>query len=134
MHKVLYPVAVYLIPLILISVLNMRILTYIALSNRLHSSATLKSNNNCNNNHQQQQQCLIKQNSNNNGIIHHGNNNNNCNGCNLNNATTSCSNRPFLSQKLQIGHKQRMAKERRSVMLLISIVLLFFLCHTGKIL
>uniref|UniRef100_A0A915DA03 G-protein coupled receptors family 1 profile domain-containing protein n=1 Tax=Ditylenchus dipsaci TaxID=166011 RepID=A0A915DA03_9BILA len=30
-----------------------------------------------------------------------------------------------------LGHNSRMAKERRSVMLLISIVLLFFLCHTG---
>uniref|UniRef100_A0A914DXY2 G-protein coupled receptors family 1 profile domain-containing protein n=1 Tax=Acrobeloides nanus TaxID=290746 RepID=A0A914DXY2_9BILA len=58
MKKVLYPIAVYLIPLILISVLNMRILFY-------------------------------------------------------------------------ISYKRRMAKERRSVMLLISIVLLFFTCHTG---
>uniref|UniRef100_A0A914BZF6 G-protein coupled receptors family 1 profile domain-containing protein n=1 Tax=Acrobeloides nanus TaxID=290746 RepID=A0A914BZF6_9BILA len=66
MKKVLYPIAVYLIPLILISVLNMRILSYISYK-RLES----------------------------------------------------------------IGHKRRMAKERRSVMLLISIVLLFFICHTG---
>jgi hypothetical protein len=31
-----------------------------------------------------------------------------------------------------VGHRRRMAKERRSVWLLISIVLLFFLCHTGE--
>jgi hypothetical protein len=67
MHQVLYPIAVYLIPLILISVLNLRILSHIA-SSRIQS----------------------------------------------------------------VGHKCRMAKERRSVRLLISIVVLFFLCHTGK--
>lgn len=67
MHKVLYPIVVYLIPLILISVLNLRMLSYIA-SSRVQS----------------------------------------------------------------VGHKRRMAKERRSVMLLIAIVLTFFTCHTGK--
>ncbi|KAE9554236.1 hypothetical protein FO519_002535 [Halicephalobus sp. NKZ332] len=66
MHQVLYPIAVYLIPLILISVLNMRMLSYIA-SKRVES----------------------------------------------------------------VGHKRRMARERRSIYLLISIVVLFFLCHTG---
>uniref|UniRef100_A0A914I8R9 G-protein coupled receptors family 1 profile domain-containing protein n=1 Tax=Globodera rostochiensis TaxID=31243 RepID=A0A914I8R9_GLORO len=67
MHKVLYPLCVYLIPLVLISVLNIRILTFI------HSSPRVQS----------------------------------------------------------VGHRRRMEKERRSVWLLISIVLLFFLCHTG---
>ncbi|KAL3102193.1 hypothetical protein niasHS_003602 [Heterodera schachtii] len=67
MHKVLYPFCVYLIPLVLISVLNIRILTFIRSSSRLQS----------------------------------------------------------------VGHRRRMEKERRSVWLLISIVLLFFLCHTG---
>uniref|UniRef100_A0A7E4V352 G_PROTEIN_RECEP_F1_2 domain-containing protein n=1 Tax=Panagrellus redivivus TaxID=6233 RepID=A0A7E4V352_PANRE len=66
MHKILYPFAVYFGPLILISVLNMRILSYIALK-RIES----------------------------------------------------------------IGHKRRMARERRSVWLLLSIVILFFTCHTG---
>ncbi|KAI1710580.1 7 transmembrane receptor (rhodopsin family) domain-containing protein [Ditylenchus destructor] len=69
MHKVLYPIAVYLVPLILISVLNMRILSYIASSARLQSTS--------------------------------------------------------------VGHQRRLARERRSVWLLISIVLMFFVCHTG---
>jgi hypothetical protein len=36
------------------------------------------------------------------------------------------------SRVQSVGHKRRMAKERRSVMLLIAIVLTFFTCHTGK--
>lgn len=67
MRKIIYPIVVYLIPLILITVLNVRILSYINISNRLQS----------------------------------------------------------------LGSKHRMAKERRSIKLLVSIVLLFFICHTG---
>nr|CAD2150288.1 unnamed protein product [Meloidogyne enterolobii] len=68
MHKVLYPVCVYLIPLILISVLNIRMLASIRKASRRLASA---------------------------------------------------------------GQRKRMEREKRSVRLLIAIVLLFFLCHTG---
>lgn len=68
MRKIIYPIAVYVIPLVVITVLNMRILSFINLSNRINT----------------------------------------------------------------LGCKRRMDKERRSIKLLGSIVLLFFLCHTGK--
>uniref|UniRef100_A0A7I4YIA3 G_PROTEIN_RECEP_F1_2 domain-containing protein n=1 Tax=Haemonchus contortus TaxID=6289 RepID=A0A7I4YIA3_HAECO len=62
---ILYPVLVYLIPLLLLSVLNFRILSHIS------------------------------------------------------------------AQRVAFDHKSRLAQERRSVTLLISIVSLFFFCHTG---
>ncbi|KAK6748517.1 hypothetical protein RB195_001251 [Necator americanus] len=62
---ILYPVLIYLIPLLLLSVLNFRILSHIS------------------------------------------------------------------AQRVAFDHKSRLAQERRSVTLLISIVILFFVCHTG---
>ncbi|KAK5976623.1 hypothetical protein GCK32_018728, partial [Trichostrongylus colubriformis] len=62
---ILYPVLVYLIPLLLLSVLNFRILSHIS------------------------------------------------------------------AQRVTFDHKSRLAQERRSVALLISIISLFFFCHTG---
>ncbi|RCN50065.1 hypothetical protein ANCCAN_03896, partial [Ancylostoma caninum] len=35
------------------------------------------------------------------------------------------------AQRVAFDHKSRLAQERRSVTLLISIVILFFFCHTG---
>ncbi|KIH50805.1 hypothetical protein ANCDUO_19113, partial [Ancylostoma duodenale] len=61
----LYPVLVYLVPLVLLSALNFRILSHIS------------------------------------------------------------------AQRVAFDHKSRLAQERRSVTLLISIVILFFFCHTG---
>ncbi|CAD5218269.1 unnamed protein product [Bursaphelenchus okinawaensis] len=68
-RQVLYPIAVYIGPLVLISVLNLRILTHI-----FSASKTMVQS---------------------------------------------------------IGYQRRMEKEKRAIWLLISIVLFFFLCHTG---
>jgi hypothetical protein len=68
MYKVIHPLAIFLIPLAVITVLNLRILAHISTS-RIESA----------------------------------------------------------------GHKRRLEKERRSVFLLISIVLLFFVCHAGRL-